>query len=117
MKVKPIDEHETLPVQMEGARQVKKRILIGPEDGARNFHMRHFEVGAGGHTPHHEHPFEHEVLILSGVGKVRGAEGDRPIKGGDVVFVPGGEQHQFVNTGGDALTFLCLIPAPEDCCK
>jgi len=102
---------------MEGAEQVKMRMLIGPEDGACCFHMRHFEVATGGHTPHHEHPFEHEVLILSGVGKVRSAEGDRPIKGGDVVFVPGSEQHQFVNTGGEALTFLCLIPASQNCCK
>ena len=35
---------------MEGAEQVQMRMLIGPDDGARNFHMRHFEVGAGGHT-------------------------------------------------------------------
>jgi len=93
------------------------RMLIGPEDGACCFHMRHFEVDAGGHTPHHAHPFEHEVLILSGAGNVRSADGDRPVKGGDVVFVPGGEQHQFVNPGSETLAFLCLIPASQTCCK
>jgi len=115
MKVRPIEAHEQKDVQMDGAKGVRMRMLIGPEDNAPTFHMRHFEVARGGHTPHHGHDFEHEVLILGGRGLIKSAQGDRPCKAGDVVFVPPDEKHQFVNTGDEPLTFLCLIPAPSTC--
>ena len=48
MKVKPIVAHEQSAVTMEGASGAKMRMLVGPDEGARNFHMRHFEVEPGG---------------------------------------------------------------------
>lgn len=115
MKVKPIVEHTQNDVKMEGAASVKMRMLVGPEDGAKVFHMRHFEVAAGGHTPHHAHDYEHEVLILKGSATVKSEAGDRPAKAGDVVWVPPNERHQFENAGDGPLEFICLIPAPRDC--
>ena len=115
MKVKPITEHPQHDVQMPGAANVRMRMLIGPDDGAAVFHMRHFEVRPGGHTPHHAHDYEHEVLVLKGRGVVKGVQGDRPIGSGDVVWIPAGEQHQFVNAGSEPLEFICLIPAPRSC--
>ena len=100
---------------MEGARGARMRMLIGPADGASGFHMRHFEVEPDGHTPHHQHDYEHEILVLSGAGVARSEQGDRPFKSGDVIFVPAGEMHQFVNTGTEPAEFICLIPAPETC--
>lgn len=117
VKVKPIAEHPQNEVTMEGAKGVRMRMLIGPQDGADVFHMRHFEVAVGGHSPHHAHDYEHEVLILKGQGLVRSERGDRPCKPGDVVWVPPNEKHQFQNTGGEPLEFICLIPAPRDCTK
>lgn len=100
---------------MDGAAGAKMRMLIGPDDGAGTFHMRQFEVAPGGHTPHHTHDYEHEILILGGQGVAKSAAGERPFHAGDVIFVPAGEKHQFVNSGSDPLTFICLIPAPQDC--
>ncbi len=100
---------------MDGARGARMRILIGPEDGAHCFHMRHFEVEPDGHTPHHQHDYEHEILVLAGTGLARSEQGDRPFKPGDVIFVSPGEMHQFVNTGSETAEFICLIPAPQDC--
>ena len=117
MKVKPITEHEQKVAELPGAKGVRMRMLIGPQDGARVFHMRHFEVEPGGHSPHHAHDYEHEVLILTGCGVVRSEQGDRPCQAGDVAWVPPGEKHQFVNTGDEPLQFICSIPAPEDCSK
>jgi quercetin dioxygenase-like cupin family protein len=91
------------------------RKLIGPDDGAKNFHMRQFEVAAGGNTPHHSHDYEHEMLVLSGTGVAKSEQGDRPMTPGTVLFVPANEKHQFINTGPDPLSFICLIPAPKDC--
>ena len=113
MKALSIEEHKQDDLRMEGAVGVKMRMLIGPDDGAPNFHMRHFEIAPGGNTPYHTHDYEHEVLILSGQGTARSQQGDRPITQGTVVFVPANEKHQFVNGGDDPLTLVCLIPAPE----
>lgn len=101
-----------------GAKGARMRTLIGAEDGAALFHMRQFEVEPGGCTPHHRHPYEHEILVLKGSGMARHADGDRPFKAGDVIFVPPNETHQFCNTGSELCEFICLIPAPENCgCK
>lgn len=103
---------------MPGAKGARMRMLIGPDDGAGLFHMRHFEVEPGGCTPHHQHNYEHEILVLKGEGIARSATGDRPFKEGDVIFVPPNEIHQFCNTSTATCEFICLIPAPENCaCK
>ena len=102
---------------MPGATLTKMRMLIGPEEGAPNFHMRHFEVAPGGHTPHHQHDYEHEILILGGEGVAKSEQGDRPFQSGDVIFVPANEKHQFVNNGSETLAFICLIPAPHSCAR
>lgn len=115
MKVKPLREHEQKPVQMEGAIGAKMRMLVGPPDGAVNFHMRHFEVAPGGFTPHHQHDYEHEILILKGEGLAKSAQGERSFHAGDVIWVPANELHQFLNTGAMPLEFICLIPAPKSC--
>ena len=115
MKIRPIKAHLQEPVVAEGAKGARIRVLIGPDDGAANFHMRHFEVEPGGCTPFHEHEHEHEVLVLKGTGVVRSAGGDRPFKQGDVIFVPGGEKHQFCNNSGETFEIICLIPAPRQC--
>ena len=115
MKIQSIESHEEKNVEIEGATGAKMRMLIGPDDGAGNFHMRHFEVEPGGHTPHHSHDYEHEILVLNGQGIAKSTKGERPFKESDVIFVPANETHQFLNTGDTPLKFICLIPAPENC--
>ena len=89
---------------------VALRTVISARDGAPRFSMRVFEVEAGGSTPFHSHPWEHEVFILQGRGKVRGAQGERALQPNDVVFLAEGEEHCFTNTGRDLLRFICCIP-------
>ncbi len=115
MKVQAIDSHKQNEVTMEGAANVKMRMLIGPDEGAKNFHMRHFELGAGGNTPRHSHDYEHEVLVLDGAGVLFTEQGEQPFQAGNVIFVPAGELHQFINRTDQPCEFICLIPAPKDC--
>lgn len=117
MKVKQIADIEQKRVDMPGATKTKMRMLVGPGEGAANFHMRQFEVEPGGNTPHHQHDYEHEILILAGQGVAKSEQGERPFKAGDVIWVPPNEMHQFTNTGAEALKFICLIPAPKDCTR
>jgi len=89
---------------------VTMRVVIGPEEGAPFFTMRVFEVQPNHASPFHGHWWEHEVFVLSGQGVVKTEQGETPISHGRTVFVPGGEMHQFRNTGDDVLRFICLIP-------
>ena len=104
--------HETVRAKAveEGASNVTVRWLITKEMGAGNFAMRLFEIGVGGYTPLHVHPWEHEVFILDGKGLVFDGKKAKPFKVGDAVFVPSDERHQFKNNGKKLLKILCLIP-------
>ncbi len=95
----------------QGAKGARIRWVITEKDGAPTFIMRHFEIAPGGFTPLHEHAWEHEAFILAGTGVVAGAKGEEPFRQGDAVFIPGGEKHQFRNTGKAPAQMLCLIPA------
>ncbi|MEM7455406.1 MAG: cupin domain-containing protein [Planctomycetota bacterium] len=110
MKVNHYEDVEQKPVEMPGSSGCKVRWLVGKEDGAPNFSMRQFEVEAGGYTPRHSHPYEHEVFVLAGEGIVMEDDVEHRIKAGDTLYVVPGEIHQFKNTGDTPLKFLCLIP-------
>ncbi|NOX58320.1 MAG: cupin domain-containing protein, partial [Planctomycetes bacterium] len=117
MKVQSIESHEQSPVKMDGASGAQMRMLVGPAERAPNFHMRHFEVEVGGYTPHHQHDYEHEIIVLKGSGVALSEQGERPFGIGDVIYVAPNEMHNFRNTGDVPLEFICLIPAPQDCAK
>jgi quercetin dioxygenase-like cupin family protein len=91
----------------------KVRWLITKEMGAKNFAMRLFEMEPGGYSPHHSHPWEHEVYILQGEGLVKGGSEERKFKEGDVIFLAANEKHQFKNNGEKTVKFLCMIPYTE----
>jgi quercetin dioxygenase-like cupin family protein len=93
---------------------VQKRVLIGPYQGASRFVMRHFTIAPQGHSPEHAHPWEHEVYIVSGRGRVRFDDGAAEVEAGDFVFVPPMDKHQFQNAGDVPLEFLCVVPLCGD---
>jgi len=100
-----------------GAEGVTIRVLMGDNVGAPTFTMRHLEIAPGGRTPFHAHPWEHEVYVLSGTGKVRQKGGERKVGPGSFVYVPPDEEHNFENAGEAPFTFLCVIPASRLCLK
>ena len=55
---------------LEDAQGVSKRVLIGKNEGAPTFYMRHFHISPHGFSPLHSHPWEHEVYIISGKGSI-----------------------------------------------
>ena len=103
-KVKPekIDHPES--------KDVRIRWAISKEDGAPNFALRVFELKPGGYTPYHTHKWEHEVFIKKGKGKLFWEGKSFSLKEGDVIFIPGGEKHQFKNSTRGTLEFLCMVP-------
>ncbi|WP_455382749.1 cupin domain-containing protein [Salinispira pacifica] len=93
------------------AKSVDGRVIVGKKEGAPNFVLRVFEVGPGGHTPRHQHDWEHEIFIHAGRGEVYGDGSWHSVEPGSVVFVPPNEEHQIRSADGTTLVFVCLIPA------
>ena len=114
MLIRNIDDTPMQPVEMPGAEGASMAVMVGREDGAPNFSLRKIRVEPGGHTPRHEHDYEHEVFILDGEGTVLLEGKERPIGAGDVIFVPADHEHQF-KAGAEGLRFLCLVPAQRNC--
>lgn len=100
---------------MDGARGVRMQVMVGREDDAPNFAMRHFVVAAGGQTPLHSHPYEHQVFIVEGELEADCDGEARCVRAGDVVFVPSTSVHQFRNTTETPARFLCMVPVSSDC--
>lgn len=91
-------------------KNVTGRVVIGKNDGAPNFCMRVFTIGAEGFTPRHSHEWEHEIFVHSGSGQVFQSGKWKDVSAGTVIFIPGNEEHQLRNNGTDDFTFICLIP-------
>lgn len=115
MLIRNIDETAMTPVQMEGVAGASMAVMVGREDGAPHFALRQFRVEAGGHTPRHRHDYEHEVYVVAGAGTAHLSGADRPIRGGDVLYVPADEEHQFRADAGQELRFLCIVPVERNC--
>ena len=102
---------------MDGVKDVTMQVMVGREDDAPNFALRHFVVQPDGHTPLHQHDYEHEVFVVEGTGEAE-CEGETHIvKAGDVLYIPANDLHQFRNKSDAPFRFLCLVPMTFDCGK
>ena len=112
-----VNYKDVLPVVMDNemVKNVAGRVMVGKEDGAKNFCMRLFEMDKNGYTHRHAHDWEHEVFVHAGIGEVFIEDKWYPVSEGSAIFVPANIEHQFRNTSDETFTFVCLIPsgAPE----
>ncbi|MDP6987473.1 MAG: cupin domain-containing protein [Phycisphaerales bacterium] len=115
MLIRRCDPAAASEVSMEGASGVAMQMLVGRFDAAPNFAMRHFVVAAGGQTPRHSHPWEHEVYVVEGVLRTECAGETKDASAGDAVLIPGGAMHQFVNDSNAEARFLCIVPLESEC--
>lgn len=98
------------PVDMEGVKDAKKRLVLGPDDATPLMALRVFTLAPGGYTPFHQHPFEHMNVVLEGQGVLRKADGEHALTAGAMALVLPDELHQFRNAGDDPFSFVCLVP-------
>ena len=111
MLIKKRDDVPLQDVTMDGARDVKVRVVFGPDDKAPTFAMRIFELAPGGHTPFHTHPFEHEAVVLEGDIAAVSESGETPLDQGDMLLIAADETHQFKNRSKtNPASFMCLVP-------
>ena len=89
------------------------QVLLAAGDGAPNFAMRRFIMGAGGGMPRHTNSVEHEQFVLK--GRARVGINDRVFEVGpeDVLYIPAGAPH-FYEVVEAPFEFLCMVPNEPD---
>ena len=111
MIIKNFKDVKAEPVTTAGATKTTIRWLITKKDGANGYAMRLFEMEPGAVIPSHSHDFEqHEIFVLEGTAKVKSGDNEVVAKKGDVLFVPVGEPHSYINDGKEPFKFICVIP-------
>lgn len=109
MELKQIPAVPFIDVQLEGARGAKMQVLLDASDGAPSHTLRLFHLEAGGHSPRHSHPYEHEIIVHEGSGTLWSLEEEYPLEAGSVALVKPNEEHQFT-AGPKGMAFFCLVP-------
>lgn len=92
------------------AQKTNIRWLIKKEDGANVFAMRVVTVDKGGHINSHHHPWEHEIFILEGEADIRIGLSTYHVSEGYFLYIPPNVEHEYWNSGGSILKFICMIP-------
>jgi quercetin dioxygenase-like cupin family protein len=111
MHLTNLEKVKKTKMDMEGARGVDKQIPISKADGTPNFSFRVFTIEPGGHTPRHQHPFEHLNYVIEGSGLALSGDGEHQIKKGDFAMISPGEKHQHRNTSkSKPLVIICAVP-------
>ena len=98
---------------VKGADKATIQVLISPQEGP-NFAMRRFVIKRGGSMPKHTNTVEHEQYVLRGRACIGIRMDVITVKAGDVVFIPEGVPHWYVNNGDEDFEFLCIIPNKKD---
>lgn len=86
------------------------KVLVSPKEGWEGNVLRVFELGPGGHTPKHSHPWPHINYILDGTGTLFLNGKENFIERGSYAYVPSDAMHQFRNVGEGVLRFICIVP-------
>ena len=115
MYVGHIEDVKKEKVDMEGMDGQKTKgvwiqWLIREDQGAENYALRLFTLEPGGVIPKHQHPWEHEIFILSGEGIIGAGETEVTVHEGNFLYIEPDIPHWYRNESDKELKFLCIIP-------
>jgi quercetin dioxygenase-like cupin family protein len=111
MYIIELKQVEKAIARMEGAKGVYKQVPLSRKDGVPTFSFRVFTIEPGGHTPFHQHEFEHMNYVISGEGVLVAEDREYELREGDFALVLPGEQHQFKNRSENRnLVIICAVP-------
>ena len=112
MKISSLDKIQRVKATMEGAKEVYKQVPISKQDGSPNFSFRVFTIEPKGHTPYHQHPFEHLNYIIEGQGRLVDESGKEfEVRKGDFVLILPNEKHQYQNSSPqNPFIMICGVP-------
>lgn len=111
MYVTKLDKIEKTISGSEGAKGVYKQIPLSRKDGVPTFSFRVFTIEPGGHTPFHQHEFEHMNYVINGEGILVAEDQEHELREGDFALILAGEKHQFKNSSENQnLLIICAVP-------
>lgn len=110
-------ERELQP-QRHGERFAAEMAQVGPRAGARKLGCRLTVVPPGKSAwPFHAHAVNEEmIIVIEGEGVLRLADGEQPLRAGDVVALPPGGMeaaHEIINRSARALKYWCISTMEE----
>ncbi|GBF12132.1 cupin domain-containing protein [Tepidibacillus infernus] len=114
MIVSHLRELKTMKMDHPDAKEVLKKVLVSPAEGWEGYVMRVFDLGEGGHSPKHSHPWPHINYMIQGKGILHIDGKDYEVEEGSFAFVPPNKVHQFSNRGSETFTFICIVPEEGD---
>jgi len=97
-------------IQSPEAQNAAMKVLISAREGWEDYVMRVVELGEGGFSPAHAHPWPHINYVLAGEGILHVDGRDTPVGPGAYAYVPAGKPHQYRNAGKEPLRFICIVP-------
>ncbi len=87
------------------------RRIVYPEMGAKNLTLNYIVFGPGQEFPQHEHGESEDVfVVLEGSGVLKQGDVERPIRAGDVVYVPAAEVHGTIAGPNGMVCISCQAP-------
>jgi len=110
MPIRKYADIKEVPLAMDGAVGVSKKVPIGKPEGWADYTLRVFTIAPGGHTPKHQHGWEHVNYVISGKGRLMMAGTEHEVVEKDFAFVPPNTVHQFRNPYDQDFEFICIVP-------
>jgi len=97
-------------VEMDGVAGLTGSKIVGPLQGWKDYTLRLFKIEPQGHSPHHQHDWEHINYVVKGKGQLQIGDDVHEIEEGDYAFVPPNIRHQFSNPHDSDFKFICIVP-------
>ncbi len=97
-----------------GWSDISRSVLIGNRGESAKFHLRYFEITAGGFSSMERHRHEHVVVCIKGKGRVVIGEKSHLIKHLDTVYIAPNTVHQLSNPYDEPFGFFCIVNAKRD---
>ncbi len=91
-----------------------RQVLIGKRGERVAFHLRYFELQAGGYTSLERHRHSHVVVGVRGRGVVRIGEKDYTLTPLDTIYIGPLQAHQLRAAGRAKFGFFCIVDARRD---
>ena len=94
--------------------EIARQTLIGNHGETTKFHLRYFEIGAGGFSSFEMHKHEHVVVGIRGHGLCVVGKKKYEIGFLDTLYIKQGEPHQLRNISTEPFGFFCIVNAKRD---
>jgi quercetin dioxygenase-like cupin family protein len=91
-----------------------RQVIIGTAGEPTDFHLRYFEIAAGGYTSLEKHDHAHVVIGIRGAGCVIAGPECWDVSYLDTVYISPLTPHQLINPGPEPFGFFCLVDAVRD---